>query len=186
MAHLPATFQSAYRAYVSDMQSAYDEQRGFVPIDRAIMKQPLPQMIRSLLCSDVDLHDDVKIALVLYHYAKHQIERTENERSILGWLLGSGAEYRQIINALDQRPKEIRYNAPMAASHRGPGSLPRPASAPTGPPGMPIPSAPPLRTDPREQAQHDVPQPDLREQSDEQQRQAREQEHERIRQPLVQ
>ena len=67
---VPATFQLAYRSYVVDMQDAHDKQRGFIPIDRVILRQPLAEMIASLLRPNIDLCNEDKIALVIYHLSQ--------------------------------------------------------------------------------------------------------------------
>ena len=65
MAHsIPQSFQDAYRRYVSHAQKAFDEDRGFVPLDRVILNQPLAQLLQSVLCSHVDLDIDDKVALI--------------------------------------------------------------------------------------------------------------------------
>ena len=128
MAHVPVTFQLAYRQYVNDMQQAHDDSRGFTPIDRIIMKQPLSKMLSSLLLPDVDLHEEDKFQLVVYHYRKHGIDLTMHEHALTRWLIAAGNEHAKVIESLDSRPPSLRL-IPIAgvasASHRGEGSIVR-------------------------------------------------------------
>ena len=71
--HVSFDFQHAYRESVRDAQRAFDEQRGFVPIDRILFNQPLAMLVRNLVSKDVPLSDDDKHALVCYHYATHEV-----------------------------------------------------------------------------------------------------------------
>ena len=109
MAHnIPATFQDAYRDYVACRQRARDEQRGFAPIDRIMLNQPLAQMVRQSVSSHVDLDDEDKLALVKVHDASHDIDLTTAELAITRWLVAAGNEHKLIIDSLDARPRSLR------------------------------------------------------------------------------
>ena len=114
MEHVPLTFDDAYRSYVSDMQAAYDANVGFVPIDRVILRQPLAQMLLSLVSPSVKLSIEDKCALVLYHYQKHGIDIAANEHALIDWLVNAGNEHRQVIETLDSRPQTLRIYGPGA------------------------------------------------------------------------
>lgn len=125
MAHVPVTVQLAYMQSVSDMQQAHDDSRGVVPIDRIIMNQHLSKM-RSLLLLDIDVHDQVKFKLFMYHCkTKRGIDLTVHECALARWLIVAGNEHGRVIQSLDARPPSLRL-IPAAtntvASHRGEGT----------------------------------------------------------------
>ena len=115
MQHVPSSFDDAYRVYVSDMKRAHDENRGFVPLDRLLLRQPLAHMIPSLLFP-VELPKDDKIALVMHHYTKHGVGETvsANELALIDWLVTAGNEHAQVIETLDSRPETLNIYGPHA------------------------------------------------------------------------
>ena len=113
--HVASSFDDAYKDYVADMKRAHDENVGFVPLDRILFRQPLAQMISSLLFP-VQLSKEDKIALVMYHYTKHGIGETitANEIALMEWLVGAGNEHAQVIETLDSRPDTLKIYGPNA------------------------------------------------------------------------
>ena len=141
--HVALDVQHAYREYVRDAQRAYDEQRGFSPIDRILFNQPLAMRVRDLVTKDVPLSGEDKHALVCYHYSKHEINLTELKNTMIAWFVSAGLEHRAIISSLDNRPTNIKisheHRAPDVPSHRGAGTTAR--SAPPSIPGRPPPTS---------------------------------------------
>ena len=103
--------------------------------------------------SYVALDNEDKLALIHYHYRnKHGIDLTEHEVALAAWLIAAGAEHKGAIDALDQRPQQLRlipetHAAVTVSSRRGEGTVA--LTGPAEPPGMPVlppPQAPRAQT----------------------------------------
>lgn len=117
------------------------------------LRQPVAQLLQSLLQSHVELENEDKLALIHYHYRnKHGIDLSEHEVALATWLIAAGAEHKGVIDALDQRPQQLRLipeaqAAVTVSSHRGEGTLA--LAGPAVPPGVPVlppPQAPRAQT----------------------------------------
>ena len=106
IAHVPATFQDAYRNYVARMKDAFDDSRGFVHIDRVVLKQPLVHLIQFLVLPHVDLEDEGKLGLIDVHYKTHGIDMSANE------IVHSATAFRALAaraNSLAQDRPDLSY-----------------------------------------------------------------------------
>lgn len=95
------------------MQQAYVSARGFVPMDRVLLRQPLAKMIQDMLAPHVDMYTDEKVSIIEYHYRVNDHVMTENEKAIARWRIAAGNEHRMITESLDARRGYIASSLPM-------------------------------------------------------------------------